>query len=204
MTLQLEHWQLVPRDCGRPVPGVGHDNDWVMDLSARTTTPDQQRIEAALDELLEHGARLLHVGIGNSFLAARFADRAARITGLTLSSAEKRHGDALAIPGYCIEVMNKYSHDLGKLEGPFDIIVDNNPSSFGCCVRHFEQMLAHYARLLAPGAMMLTDRVGMHWTYGNGPMRLSYADLEAIARTYPFIATRITSDVFALRRRQCP
>ena len=47
MALELQHWHDVPRECGQAVPGVGHDNDRVMDLSSRETTPDQQRIEAA-------------------------------------------------------------------------------------------------------------------------------------------------------------
>jgi cyclopropane fatty-acyl-phospholipid synthase-like methyltransferase len=159
------------------------------------------RIEAALDELLDPGARLLHVGVGNSSLASRFASRCKCIVGLTLSGAEKRHGDSLAIAGYSIEMLNKYSAQLDALDGAFDVIVDNNLSSFGCCVRHFELMLASYARLLLPGGLILTDRVGMHWTYRNGPMRLRYDDLETIARSFPFAAQRISSDVFALRRR---
>ena len=201
MILELQHWHDVPRSCGRAVPGRGHDNDRVMDLSARATTPDQQRIESVLSDLLGTGARLLHVGVGNPSLALRFADRAQSILGLTLSDAEKRHGDALAIPGYRIEIVNKYAPQFADVAGPFDFIIDNNPASFGCCVRHFEDMLAHYARILVPGGMLLTDRVGMAWTYGDGPMRLRFEDLETIARSYPFTASRITQDVYALCRK---
>jgi hypothetical protein len=201
MTLHLSHWQDVPRDCAQTVPGVGHGSDRVMDVSKRSTTADQQRIEAALDALLNPGARLLHVGVGNSSLAARFASRCEHVVGLTLRGAEKRHGDSLAIAGYSIEVLNKHSADLDALDGAFDFIVDNNLSGFACCIRHFELMLANYARLLLPGGLILTDRVGMQWTYHNGPMRLHYEDLETIARSFPFAAQRISGDVFALRRR---
>jgi cyclopropane fatty-acyl-phospholipid synthase-like methyltransferase len=201
MTIDLDHWQDVPRDCAQTVPGVGHGNERVMDLSQRGTTADQLRIEAALEELLPAGACLLHVGIGNSSLAGRFAARCGRIVGLALSSAEQRHGDSLAIAGYSIRMLNKYSADLDALDGAFDFIVDNNLSSFGCCIRHFELMLASYARLLRPGGLILTDRVGMQWTYRNGPMQLRFEDLEAIARSFPFTAQRISGDVFALRRR---
>ncbi len=201
MTLHLQYWDGVPADCGRDTPGVGHDNPKVMDLSARSTTEDQQRIEAVLDTLLAPGARILHVGVGNSSLARRFAGRAGAILGLTLSDAEKRHGDALRVPGYRIEIANKYGDGLAPLHGAFDVIVDNNPASFGCCVSHFEGMLRQYARLLMPGGMLLTDREGMYWCYANGPMRLRFEDLETIARSHPFIAERITAHVFALRRR---
>jgi hypothetical protein len=67
-------------------------------------------------------------------------------------------------------------------------------------VLHFEKMLGNYARLLKPHAMMITDRKGMYWCYENGPMRLRFEDLQAIAEIYPFSARRITDDVFALQR----
>lgn len=202
MPLELEHWHAVLRDCGRAIPGVGHGNERVMDLSKRETTPDQQRIEAVLETWVKPGTRILHVGVGNSSLGMRFAPRVACILGLTVSIAEKRHGDALAIPGYRIALVNKYSNELSAIDGPFDIIIDNNPSSFGCCVRHFEAMLVNYARLLVPGGAMLTDRVGMGWCYEDGPMRLRFQDLEAISAVYPFDAERVTDDVYALRRRR--
>jgi len=200
--LVLEGWQAVPRHCGRDTPGVGHGNDNVMDLSARPTTEDQQRIEEALDRLLVSGDRVLHVGVGNSSLARRVHARAGAIAGLTLSAAELAHAQALAIPGYQVRLGNKYSRDLDAVTGPFEFIIDNNPASFGCCLAHFEQMLAGYARLLAPGGRLLTDREGMHWCYANGPMRLRFAHLEAIAGTYPFRAERVDEHVFALRRRE--
>ena len=97
--------------------------------------------------------------------------------------------------------VNKYSAELDAVQGPFDVIVDNNPASFACCLRHFEDMLSNYARLLADGGLLLTDREGMNWCYDNGPMRLRFEHLEAISRSYPFSAERITPAVFALRRR---
>ena len=198
--LELADWEAVPAHCGQARPGVGHDNPRVMDLSARETTEDQQRIEAALERLLEPGARVLHVGVGNSSLALRFAGRTRHILGLTLSEAEKAHGDALAIPGYRIDIANKYSDDLARVAPAFDLIVDNNPASFGCCVAHFQDMLGHYVRLLAPGGRILTDREGMYWCYANGPMRLRFDHLEAIAAHHPLRASRIDDHVFALTR----
>ena len=198
--LELAGWEAVPRRCDRDVPGVGHDNDNVMNLSAKATTEDQARIEQALERLLRAGDRVLHVGVGNSSLARRFSDRAGSIQGLTLSRVEKAHGDALALPRYAIELANKYSSDLDAVRGPFEFLIDNNPASFGCCLEHFQDMLGNYARLLAPGGRLLTDRDGMYWCYADGPMRLRFEHLEAIARAYPFHAERIDGHVFALRR----
>jgi hypothetical protein len=172
-----------------------------MDLSRRPTTEDQLRIEDTLEGLLTPSQRILHVGVGNSSLARRFAARSAGIVGITLSDDELRHADALALPGYRVLRANKYSRDLDAIEGGFHFVVDNNPASFGCCVSHFEDMLSAYARLLHRGGMLLTDREGMYWCYDNGPMRLRFEDLEAIARVHPFHARRITADVFALERR---
>ena len=200
MTLVLEHWQNVPLRCDRKIPGVGHHNPRVMDLSQRATTADQQRIEAALDALVMPGARILHVGVGNSSLALRWSKRGVEITGLTVNERELEHANSLQLSGYHTSIANKYSDDLDAFTGPYDFIIDNNPASFACCVLHFEKMLAHYARLLAPHGLLVTDRQGMYWCYENGPMRLKFEDLQAIAKIYPFSARRLTDDVFALQR----
>lgn len=200
MTLVLEQWQDVPQNCGRPIPGVGHQNPRVMDLSQRATTADQQRIELAMDALVLPGSRLLHIGVGNSSLALRWRDRDLAITGLTVNEREMAHANDLQLNGYRTFLANKYSADLDAISGPFDFIVDNNPASFGCCVVHFEQMLTNYARILGPQGLMVTDRKGMYWCYENGPMRLRFEDLQTIAEAYPFCVQRLTDDVFALQR----
>jgi len=198
--LELAHWSAVPRSCGQDVPGVGRHNPRVMDLSQRATTEDQQRIEDALQQVLSSNQRLLHVGVGNSSLAARFASRVRQIVGTTLSEAEHRHALSLPIENYRVEMLNKYAPEMASLDGHFDVLVDNNPASFCCCLDHFETMLTSYAQLIRPGGIMVTDREGMYWCYDNGPMRLRFEDLQTIARCYPFAAEQMTSHVFALRR----
>ena len=47
----------------------------------------------------------------------------------------------------------------------------------------------------------MTDREGMGWCYGNGPMGLRFEDLQTICDLYPFEARRLTHDVFTLRRK---
>jgi hypothetical protein len=200
MTLVLDQWQDVPLTCDRHPPGVGHHNPRVMDLSQRATTADQQRIEIAMDPLVISGSRLLHVGVGNSSLALRWRDLDLEITGLTVNDSEMNHANDLQLKGYRTFLANKYSDDLASISGPFDFIVDNNPASFGCCVMHFEKMLGEYARLLAPQGLMVTDRRGMYWCYEDGPMRLRFDDLQTIAQAYPFCASHLTDDVFALQR----
>ena len=53
---------------------------------------------------------------------------------------------------------------------------------------------------MAPRALLVTDRQGMYWCYENGPMRLTFTDLETIADLYPLTAKQLTDDVFALQR----
>jgi len=81
---------------------------------------------------------MLHVGVGNSKLAQRFASRARRLDGLTVHQNEKTHADALGIPNYTVYVLNKYSPEfVSVLTKPYDVIIDNNLASFACCQYHF-------------------------------------------------------------------
>lgn len=198
--LDLARWRGVPRWCGRARPGVGGENPNVVDYAARETTPDQKRIEDALEPRVCATSRILHVGIGNSSLARRFAPRVARIVGLTVSGQELRRARELDIPNYEALLLNKYSAELAALPGTFDFVVDNNPASFGCCVGHVERMLDTYCDLLGPGGLLLTDAAGLDWCYGDGAMKLDFDDLQALGERYPLEALRLSAQVFALRR----
>src|SRR5437773_10864973 len=75
-----------------------------VDWTQQETTRDQVRIEAVLDTMAVTGASILHVGVGNSGLAQRFASRARRIDGLTVHQNEKTYADALKITNYTVHV----------------------------------------------------------------------------------------------------
>src|ERR1700730_2417546 len=94
--------------CGSEQPGVA-SNDEAIDWTQQQTTPDQVRIEAVLDTMALTGAQLLHVGVGNSKLAQRFASRLSGVDGLTVHHNEEIYADALAIANYTVYVLNKYS-----------------------------------------------------------------------------------------------
>ena len=59
-----------------------------VDWTQQETTRDQARIEAVLDTMAVTGASILHVGVGNSKFAHRFARRARHIDGLTVHQNE--------------------------------------------------------------------------------------------------------------------
>lgn len=153
----------LPRDCGeRMVPGVSISEQW-RDWSARATTPDQLAIERYLAVCDLAGKRILHIGTGNSSLARRFHGRAAEIVGLTVNAEEVELAERLALPNYTVHLRNKYLADSTGLGGPFDFIVDNNPTTFACCLRHFGAMMRFYSTSLAPGGQLLTERLGLAW-----------------------------------------
>ncbi len=182
-------------------PGIAHENLFEIDYSTHETSVDQQRIEDVLRGLPLARATLLHVGIGNSSLARRLADRVDWIDGVTVHANEKALADTLGLPNYRAYLINKYGGDLLGLHGPYDYIIDNNLASFACCSYHFERMLTGYAALLDPGGRVMTDQRGMAWTAdGNDAWKLTYKDLVALEEAFPLRALRITDTVYALER----
>jgi hypothetical protein len=150
------------RDCGGPAQPRYRDRSFLGD----EVSPDQACIEGKLDGLLagERGAgrpRWLHVGIGGSRIARRYAPGFADIDGVTVQQDELDQALALALPGYRPRLLDKYGPALARLEGPYSLIIDNNPSSFACCLRHFDELLQTYAARLAPGGLLLTASRGL-------------------------------------------
>ena len=151
----------LPAWCGNEqVPGNDETERW-RDWSQRNTTKDQARIEAFIAPLLTSQTRILHVGLGNSRFAERFCGEVALIAGITITLAEHDLAMSLNLPRYQPLVMNKYSSAFAQMPGEFDLIIDNNPSTFGCCRTHFFRMMLAYKRLLAPGGILVSDRAGL-------------------------------------------
>jgi hypothetical protein len=175
----------------------------LVDASNSPTTPDQQRIEDAVEGLeLGREVAILHVGVGNSRLAQRFGARVEAIDGLTVSREEKRLGDSLGIGNYTIHLLNKHSGTLvATLGRRYDFIVDNNPASFACCSYHLFRTFDEYSQLLRPSGRVLTDQVGLAWrVYGYPTWIASYEDLLELGQRFGLRAGRITDSVFELRR----
>lgn len=199
-----QRFEQLPVDCGRgDAPGVDEVPEW-RDFSERDTTNDQLRIEEviALHGLGLAGA-MLHVGIGNSGLADRLGRHFSRIVGITIQQGELDRARALNLPGYDAVYANKYGADLVRIvEGPFDVIVDNNPTSFCCCRTHFLAMMRSYVALLAPGGVLLSDRKGLRWTTlpNNPAWGLALAEWESIAAGFGLLPVRYTESVIGLRK----
>jgi len=181
-------------------PGLALDMPLWVDHTKEDTTVDQARIEAELDKMNLGGKNILHVGVGNSKFAQRFASRVVLIDGLTVCHNEKTLADSLKIGNYTIYLLNKYSREfILTIRNQYDFIVDNNMASFACCKYHFYLMLDNYVRSLKPGGRILTDQQGMDWVIEDSRWKLTYPDLLALENKFPVKAGRITDTVFSIQ-----
>ena len=187
--------------CGSEQPGVA-SNDEAIDWTQQQTNPDQVRIEAVLDTMALTGAQLLHVGVGNSKLAQRFASRLRAVDGLTVHQNEKIYADGLAIANYTVYVLNKYSREVVLLlSHRYDFIIDNNLASFACCKKHFFIMLENYRSLLRSQGRILTCQIGMDAYHDDCGCTMAYADLVSLERQFPVLVSKLTDVVYALTLR---
>ena len=188
----------LPVDCFQAVGGR-EDIEEFREWSHRDTTEGQLRIEAYLHDLDLTGRSILHVGIGNSRFALRFAYRARTIVGWTRSHQELDLARSLGLSNYHPSVHNKYGDSPA---GCFDFIIDNNPTSFACCRRHLGGMMSMYAALLAPGGMLLSDCDGLAWVAGgehaNPRWSFDFEDWQALAGVFGLKATPLNPWTYAL------
>lgn len=184
--------------CGNfETPGVALDVPAQVDFSKRKTTYDQARIEDELDKLDLTGKNLLHVGVGNSQLAERFASRVNLIDGLTVSPNELARAASLGLPNYTVFLINKYGREF-VMANRYDFVIDNNLAGFACCKYHFYSMLDRYVAVMTRGGKILTDQEGMDWTYGDPRWKMTYEDLVGLEARFPLRAARVTDQVYAL------
>lgn len=200
--LQERRFSELPFDCGNhDHPGVRYCED-LRDWSDKATTPDQKRIEHYIDRYDLRERRVLHIGIGNSGLAKRFHCRVKEIVGTTIDEPEMAVARSLALPNYRHVIHNKYSDREDGIEGQFDFILDNNPTSPCCCVRHLGQLFEFYVARLAPGGQVVTDRVGLRWVPDDTNPRWSFDfdDLAATAAVAGLAAFQANRNVYVLAR----
>jgi hypothetical protein len=176
---------------------------YLVDWTHVETSRGQQWIEAELaanPNLL--GSRVLHVGVGNSAFAVRFAGQVELLDGLTVVAAEQRLAQTLTLENYRVRLLNKYAPRLPSLLGrSYDLIVDNNLTSYACCTHHFYRMLDHYWQLLTPGGSILTDQEGLAWRSDREKgWTMDYAQLATLAERFELAPARLTENVYRLTR----
>ena len=196
----------LPLDCGNSLsPGVIYSPE-LRDWSDKATTSDQARMERYVDRYDLRRARILHIGIGNSGLAKRFHMRVGEIVGTTIDEPEMQVARALSLPNYSFVTHNKYSDRNEAVNGTFDFILDNNPTSPCCCIRHLAVLFEFYAEKLASGGQIVTDRQGLEWVQEANQPRWGFDldDLRAVGALAGFSVFPMTDSVYVLSRSAPP
>lgn len=200
--LQAQRFPELPFDCGNSAdPGIRFHEE-VRDWSDKDTTYDQLRIERFIDRYDLRQKRVLHVGMGNSGLAKRFHRRTCEIVGTTIDEPEIEVARSLRLPNYRFIMHNKYSGKNDAVTGSFDFIVDNNPTSPCCCIRHLSTLFDFYVEKLGPSGLVVTDRAGLEWVPKGANPRWSFCfdDLEAASAVVGLSAYRANETVIVLSR----
>ena len=198
--LQRTRFAELPLDCGNSLsPGVIYSPE-LRNWSDKATTTDQARMERYIDRYDLRGARILHVGIGNSGLAKRFHKRVGEIVGTTIDEPEVQVARAQSLANYRFVTHNKYSGQNEAVEGTFDFILDNNPTSPCCCISHLAVLFDFYAEKLADGGQIVTDRQGLEWVPHGSPARWGFDldDLRAVSAVAGFSVFPMTNSVYVL------
>jgi hypothetical protein len=190
-------------DCGRENnPGIDELPEWQI-WTNQATTADQLAIEEQLENFVTASSSILHIGAGNSSLGRRFAPRVSTVVGTTLHDEERVLSEGLGIENYAVVCANKYSEDMDRIAGNFDFIVDNNPSSFACCLFHFSRMMVSYAELLKrDGGLFMTAQRGWGWVVTANDLNWSFGwdDWALLGEILRMPVARVTDMVYSMQR----
>jgi len=152
---------------------------------------DQKNILLFLTPHLFTGKSILHVGIRNSEIAKRFSSYATFIDGITIVKREKRKAEKLNLSNYKVYIKNKYrKFSLGK---KYDIIIDNNLASYGCCEKHIRDIFESYANMLNNKEMIITEIHGLQHHFEGVTKGFDYQKLKKISSEFSLFVNRIGS-----------
>lgn len=177
------------------IPPKYKDTSWVN----KPVTEDQARIEMVLKKMPFENKSWLHVGIGNSNIAKSFSNRLLYIDGITVMKEEKVFSDNLKFNNYNTFVLNKYSPDLKNLNKTYDLIIDNNLSSFACCRAHYSDMIQNFIKLLKPNGKILTDKLGMNYAEDYA-FPISFDDLKKLEKQHSVKVSKVTDFVVSIEK----
>jgi hypothetical protein len=138
---------------------VYDDDRW-----ATIVSPDQDGCNDYLSTIKDSiiGAKILHVGIGNSSVYKMFQDVAGRIDGITIMDSEIEVAkDYIHLPTqYVIHKFNKYDITQFKTMWGFDFIIDNNLKQHACCQQHWEEYFTCILNKIHVSGMLITHEQG--------------------------------------------
>ena len=144
-----------------------NDNNNFQYWEDKNETTDESEIVSYINENYKDKFKsILHVGIGNSFLAQNVCEYS-KIDGITISGNELEKANSLNISNYKIIFLNKYSNNSffdNNLDKSYDFIVDANLKSFACCNKAFDELIRKYVSMLKNDGAIITSIRGMNWS----------------------------------------
>ena len=126
---------------------------------------DEIEILSFINNNFKNGQKILHVGIGNSYIAKNLSQKN-HITGITISKNEINTAKNLNLINYNFFFQNKYAENniLDKITNLYDIIIDNNLKSYSCCNNSFQTLFHRYKKNLTKKIIIVTSFTGMKWS----------------------------------------
>ena len=129
------------------------------------TNDEKDVITFLKNDNLFNNKRILHVGIGNSYIAKNLKNFK-KIDGISLSKNELDLAKKSNINNYEVFFQNKYCQNniLSKILNFYDIIIDVNIKSFACCDKAFVNLFKTYSKILNNNGIIITSKAGMKWS----------------------------------------
>ena len=129
------------------------------------TNDEKDVITFLKNDDLFNNKRILHVGIGNSYIAKNLKNFK-KIDGISLSKNELDLAKKSNIDNYEVFFQNKYCQNniLSKILNFYDIIIDVNIKSFACCDKAFVNLFKTYSKILNINGIVITSKAGMKWS----------------------------------------
>jgi hypothetical protein len=143
-----------------------NDDSKFLYWEKRNVTYDECQIVNLINSKFKNSnLSLLHVGVGNSFVANNL-NFYKNIDGISISGNEISHANSLNIKNYKVFFANKLEKNIFHKQffSSYDIIIDVNIKSFCCCDKSFINLIKNYSSILNKNGLILTGKKGMNWS----------------------------------------
>tara|TARA_B110001454_G_scaffold208274_1_gene220577 strand:+ start:232 stop:855 length:624 start_codon:yes stop_codon:yes gene_type:complete len=133
----------------------------------KVTSEEKVIVKYLKNNITEKGLKILHIGIGSSYLLLNLHKIFSHIYGVTIAGLEKTKADNYKIINNSNYIIDKYnSKKLKQYFKPnsIDYIVDINLKSFAPDKLSFVNMFRDFSNILTKNGTIITAKSGMDWT----------------------------------------